>query len=260
MLPAVAPDSEKLVLDSLDIARSEAWKYYARSGADPDEVKAVAYEGLCRAAARYPAYCAEHGYRFDPDAILRNSAPGLDGTPRPGPLWGLYARTVVAGRLKDWARQNDSARGMPRSSRHVLQQIAAVLPSGGSDAEAAAAAGLTEAQVKRARSAEAIRPVSLDAVPNPAELPAMADQSTDIESAVVAGSITGAMLRELRAQGVEAQFIVCQHIIFGTEVEAAGLVLGLSGRESREVYQTAILACHDEMTRAALDTGNAPGG
>lgn len=49
----LTPVQQKLVIDNLNLARREAWRYQRRTDIDYKILESVAFEGLCQAASRY---------------------------------------------------------------------------------------------------------------------------------------------------------------------------------------------------------------
>lgn len=49
----LTPKQQQLVLDNLNLARREAWRYQRRTEIDYKILESVAFEGLCQAASRY---------------------------------------------------------------------------------------------------------------------------------------------------------------------------------------------------------------
>ena len=151
-VPLDDPRLQAAVLAHRGMADSLTWKFSRRvPGADMDELKAIAAEALCRAAARWvDPYCSSRG--FDPW--------DEDDPSRPEKHFPGFAAKTISGALLDWSRHQDH---LTRTDRHKVKAISAAQEGGArTEAELAAATGIPAEQVRAAQAAEAARPVSLD--------------------------------------------------------------------------------------------------
>jgi RNA polymerase sigma factor FliA len=233
-------EGRALVEEYANVAEAAArsfWKRVPRS-VDLDELRSVAFMGLVQAAERYPSYVIEHGY--DPanrDFVL------------------AYLSRRIHGSILDHARTQD---WVTRAQRTRLKAIDAACPQGGTTAELAAAAGLSEEQVLDAQAAKAAVPVSLDtALPRAAGereedwSGALADPADDLESAVAARSILAAALTAVRSLPEVAQVLLAMRYHHGHTLADIAEALGLDRQRALQLHTDAILRVHEEMLAAA---------
>jgi RNA polymerase sigma factor (sigma-70 family) len=222
-----------------DVAEAAAWRFCGRATrAELDEVKAIAYLGLCQAAERFPAYQAEHGYALDDRRYLV-----------------AFLSRRVNGAILDWARSRD---WVTRTQRKRLKLIDECAPDGASIAEQAQAAGLTEDEVRDALAAKAASPMYLDAFQGtgpdqgePGWPDRLADPAADVESQAAARGILGAALRAARALPVEQQALLMYRYHRGLPPEDTAEALGVTPDRLRRLHEAAVLRVHDAMLAAA---------
>jgi RNA polymerase sigma factor (sigma-70 family) len=228
----------RLVEKYVNIAEGAAWTFWKRAPrAELDEVRAIAYAGLCQGVARFPDYQAEHGYALDDHRYLV-----------------AFLNLRVRGAIGDWARSQD---WVTRSQRNRLKAIDAACPQGGTTAELAAAAGLTEEQVLDAQQAVAASPVAIDGSrdADATELDGwkggIADPAADVEGQVVVGGILGAALRAVRSLPGEQQLVLAMRYFHGLPLADVAEAFGITAGQVRELHEDAILRVHEAMLAAA---------
>ena len=225
--PEVAAVVAAKVADIMPQARGEAWKVWQRAphALELDELHAIALTGLAQAAARWQTYCAQtqrdpHAYEYLPAYMLaRMRGAMLDNL-----------------RAQDWVTRSDRTRA--KAIREAGQD------RGASEAELAAATGMTVAEVRAAVAAVAARPVSIDAEPH--DVPAEAD----VESQAVVSEVLGAVTAVTGKLPPQTQVLMALRYYAGRSISEAAAVLGLDPAEAARRHTDAILKVHDEMLRA----------
>lgn len=230
--PEVRARIAELTAEILPQARAEAYKVWQRAPhvLELDELHSLALSGLASAAARWEVYCQEKGHN-----------------PRAYEYFPAYCLRRMRGAMLDWLRSQDWVTRSARTRAKALRD--AGQDRGLSDAELAAATGLTEEEVRDTIAAVASRPVSLDAEPYDV---ASAD---DVEGAAVVGQVLGAVGAVLAALPPRARVILALRYYHGVPVADAAAVAGVEPEEGARLHAEAILKIHDEMLRAIEDNG-----
>jgi RNA polymerase sigma factor for flagellar operon FliA len=222
----VAARVGELVAEIMPQARAEAYKVWQRAphALELDELHAIALKGLAEASARWQLYCHERGhspraYEFFPAYVLaRMRGAMLDNL-----------------RSQDWVTRSDRTRA--KAIRDAGQD------RGASEAELAAATGLSVAEVRSTMAAVSARPVSIDAEPHD-----VADEA-DVESQAVVAQVLGAVTAVTRRLPARVQVLLALRYYAGRSITEAGAAVGLEAGEASRAHTAAILAIHDEMLR-----------
>jgi RNA polymerase sigma factor FliA len=225
--PEVRARISELTADIMPQARAEAFKVWQRAPhvLELDELEALALSGLAAAAARWETYCAEKGH--DPHAYE---------------YFPAYCLRRMRGAMLDWLRSQDwvtrSARTRAKAIRDAGQD------QGLTEAELAAATGLTEDEVRDTIAAVASRPVSLDAEPHDVA------GEEDVEGAVVVGQVLAAVAGVMEGLAPAARVILALRYYHGLSLADAALAAGVEPEEGARMHAEAILAVHEAMLRA----------
>jgi RNA polymerase sigma factor FliA len=182
---AADPEIDRLVTGLLPQARTEAWKAFQRAPQqlDREELVSLAYTGLAMAAAMWPDYCARNGY--DPHAYN---------------FFAAYALRRMRGAILDYQRQADWVSRSVRTRAKAIREAGYDL--GVSEADTAAATGLSTAQIRDTVAAVARRPVSFDAEP------ADAPEDEDVESQAQVRIMLAAAVTAIRRLPEEIQIVL----------------------------------------------------
>lgn len=225
--PEVAAAVARAVGDILPQARAEAYKCWQRAphALELDELHSIALTGLAQAASRWPVYCAEtsrdpHRYEFLP----------------------AYFLARMRGAMLDWLRAQDWVTRSDRTRAKALRDVGQ--DAGATEAELAAATGMTVAQVRSTVAAVAARPVSMDAEPHD-----VADVA-DVESQAVVAEVLGAVIAVTRGLPPEIQALLALRYYSGCSVAEAARLLDMNAEEAAAAHTAAILKIHDSMLRA----------
>jgi RNA polymerase sigma factor FliA len=224
--PEVAAVVAAKVAEMVPQARAEAYKVWQRAphALELDELHAIALKGLAEASARWQVYCHENQrdprrYEFLPPYFLaRMRGAMLDNL-----------------RAQDWVTRSDRTRA--KAIREAGQD------RGASEAELAAATGLTVAEVRSTMAAVSARPVSIDAEPH--DVPAEAD----VESQAMVSEVLGAVTAVTGKLPPETQVLLAMRYYVGRSISEAAEVLGLDPAEAARRHTSAILAVHDVMLK-----------
>lgn len=221
---------EELMAQLIPQARAVAWKHWhaAPYVLEFDELVSLAYKGLTEASNRWEVYCAKNG--FDP-RITR--------------FYSVYCLRRMTGSILDYMRSQDWVSRNVRNNARALREAGQDL--GRSEAEMAAASGLTRAEVAETLAAMARRPVQFDPVEHD-----VADVS-DTESQAAVSNLTDAAVAALEDQPLAVQFSVILTFYSGLSVKQAAQVLGLDAAEVATMQQAGALAVHAALARAARD-------
>jgi DNA-directed RNA polymerase specialized sigma subunit len=228
------PPVEELMERLIPQARAVAWKHWhgAPYVLEFDELLSLAYKGLSEAQARWPVYCAEHG--FDP-ATTR--------------FFSVYCLRRMNGAILDYKRAQDWASRTQRGNARLLRD--AGQDQGASEADMSTATGLTRAEVSETLAAMARRPVGFDPVEH--DVP----DNADTESHVVVSDLLDAAVSALEAQPVAVQFAVVLTFYCGLTPKQAASVLGLQAAEVAGMQQSGAIAVHKALADAAGERGHA---
>lgn len=224
----LTPVQRELVSRNMGLAEKISHEYAAKSTfIDIDEVVAVAYQGLIKAAQK-----------FD----------DTRGVP-----FGGFARKWIIGEILLWQRKVDV---LQRSIRADYKKIVAsgfrtFKLSDQDIRDLAARAGLTAERVRTVlRSVvESQNVVSTDQHDD--ESAAWRDEEHDVESHTVVSSIKSGTLHSiLELDGVQ-QVVLAMHYFEGLELQTIASALQMPVPAVREIHQEAILTIHQEMVRQA---------
>ena len=147
--PEVTARVAELVGEVMPQARAEAYKVWQRAphALELDELHAIALKGLAEASARWQQYCHEKGH-----------------DPRAFEYFPAYCLARMRGAMLDNLRSQDWVTRSDRTRAKLIRD--AGQDRGASEAELAAATGLTVAEVRSTLAAVSARPVSIDAEPH----------------------------------------------------------------------------------------------
>jgi DNA-directed RNA polymerase specialized sigma subunit len=234
----------------INVASGAAWKYWRRAPrADVDELRAVANAALCQALERFPDYQREHGYALDDHRYLV-----------------AFIDRRVQGALLDWGRAQDWLTRSQRAKAKLLQD--AELQGAASIAEAAEAAGLTEAEAHEVLAAKASAPVHLEGErrqvtglgPDTSWVDSIPDPDPTPESAVEVAGIMSAALGAIRGMSWPQQAILAWHYLRDGSLRDYAKAVGISEHEAAALHQSAILAVHEAMLGEAVEEAACPCG
>jgi len=222
--PEVAARVSELVADIMPQARGEAWKVWQRAphALELDELHAIALKGLAEAAARWQRYCHERGH-----------------DPRAFEYFPAYVLARMRGAMLDNLRSQDWVTRSDRTRAKAIRD--AGQDRGASEAELAAATGMSVAEVRSTMAAVSARPVSIDAEPHD-----VADEA-DVESAAVVSEVLAAVTAVTRQLDPEAQVLMALRYYAGRSLAEAAAALGMEPGEAARRHSAAILAIHDAM-------------
>lgn len=224
--PEVAARVAELVGEVMPQARAEAYKVWQRAphALELDELHAIALKGLAEAAARWQQFCFEKDH--DPHAYE---------------YFGAYAMARMRGAMLDNLRSQDWVTRSDRTRAKAIRD--AGQDRGASEAELAAATGLTVAEVRSTLAAVAARPVSIDAEPHDVAAEA------DVESQAMVAEVLGAVTAVTARLPPETQVLLAMRYYAGRSLSEAAEVLGLDPADAVRRHTGAILAAHDAMLK-----------
>jgi RNA polymerase sigma factor FliA len=227
--PEVAAAVARAVDDIMPQARAEAYKTWQRAphALELDELHSIALTGLAQAAHRWETYCAEtsrdpHRYEFLP----------------------AYFLARMRGAMLDWLRSQDWVTRSDRTRAKALRE--AGQDAGATEAQLAAATGMSLAQVRGTIAAVSARPVSMDAEPHDVPDPG------DVESTAVVTEVLASVTAVIRGLAPEIQVLLAMRYYAGQALAEAAGVLGIDPGAAAEQHTGAILAIHDAMLAAVL--------
>lgn len=233
------PEISVLVLGLLGQARSEAWKVFSSAphALDLDELTSLAYTGLTMAAVRWPVYCAERG--FDPGC---GQVPCADPSSCGTRFFAAYCLRRIRGAMLDAMRSQDYVTRSVRSRARQLREAGHDL--GRSEAELAAATGLSRRQIRDTLSGVAARPVSFDAEVH--DVP----EFGGTESRVVVASILDAVAGALDGLDAETQVVIALRFHQGLDFAEIASKLGTDKDRVEHLHNAGVRAVHGVMLRA----------
>ncbi len=249
MTLAADPRLQRAVLDQKTLAESVAWRYIKRlPGVEADEILSLAYEALCQCSARWIDYCARNGFNpWDEDD------PG-----RPEKHWPGFVSKRVSGMIMDHCRKQD---WVSRSTRGRLKAIAVAQEAGArTEAELAAATGLTAERIREALAAERVKPVSLDDNAPSADFghQALADGGADVESQAGVRETLATLVSAMDSLDAETQVVLALWYHAGLEPAVVARELRTSGERVSELHDAGVLAIHNELLLAVQAEGTGP--
>lgn len=185
-----------------------------------EEVRAQAYLGLVKAAARWPSYCAERG--FNPEDMQ---------------YFATFSARRIRGEIIDSIRKKDFATRSTRDKMKVL--VEAGLDQGATIPELAATTGFSEDEVRKVLAAAQRRPVSLEAA---GEVP---DGASSVESGHSTTAVLEKMVRYIRTLPVMSQVVLSLHYFRGMELREIAAELGITESRASQLHTTAVLGVRD---------------
>lgn len=211
-------------------ARAIAWKHWhsAPYVLEFDELVSLAYKGLTEAANRWPAYCEKNG--FNPETTR---------------YYSVYCQRRMTGSILDYMRSQDWVSRTVRNNARALREAGQDL--GRSEAEMAAASGLTREEVSQTLAAMARRPVQFDPIEHDVADPATTESHVEVDD------LLEAAVGALEAQPVGVQFAVILTFYSGLSVKQAAVMMGLEVPEVTTMQQTGAIAVHAALAAAARD-------
>ncbi len=215
---------QEVVEQYLPLAASIANTIYqsAPHALELDEVRATAYLGLVKAAARWPDYCEERGF-----------------SPADMQYFATFAGRRIRGEVIDSFRKRDFATRGVRDRMKVL--IDAGLDQGKSVAELAAITDMTEQEIRAAIAASNRRPVSLEAAGD------MADESS-VESDHSMTALMEKMVRYIQTLPVIAQVVLSLHYYRGMELREIAAELQITESRASQLHTSAVLGIRDLLS------------
>jgi RNA polymerase sigma factor FliA len=224
---AVRAKIAELTAEIVPSARSEAYKAWQRAphALEMDELEALALSGLAAAAARWPEYCRKN--QHDPAAFE---------------YFYAYALRRMRGSILDYLRSQDWVTRSARTKAKVLREAGA--DRGASDAELAAASGMSIEEVRATNAAVAARPVSIDAEPYDVA------GEDDVEGQAVVSEVLGAVTGVIGRLGDPARTLLALKYYHGIPVPDLAACIGVSAEEAARLHQGAILEIHGAMMKA----------
>jgi RNA polymerase sigma factor FliA len=216
----------ELVTEIVPSARSEAYRVWQRAphALEMDELEALALSGLAAAAARWPAYCAAKGY--DPAAYE---------------FFRAYCLARMRGSMLDYLRSQDWVTRSARTKAKALRE--AGQDRGLSDAELAAATGMSVEEVRATTAAVSARPVSINA-----ETYDVAG-TDDVEGQAVVSEILAAVSGAIGRLGDRERVIIVLRYYHGMTLPELAPYVGVTADEAVRLHQAVILECHAEMLK-----------
>ena len=217
----------ELTAEIVPSARSVAYRVWQQAphALEMDELEALALSGLASAQARWPVYCAEHGH--DPTAYQ---------------FFRAYALRRMRGAILDWLRSQDWVPRSTRTRAKVLRDVGQ--DRGLSDAQLAAAAGMTVAEVRETTAAVAARPVSIDAEPYDVA------GEDDVEGQAVVAEVLKAVSGTVAGLSEPARTILALKYYHGMALPELAPFAGVTPEEASRVHLEAVLVIHQAMMKA----------
>ena len=224
--PEVAARVAGLVAEIVPQARAEAYKVWSRAphALELDELHAIALKGLAEASARWQVYCAEKGH-----------------DPRAFEYFPAYVLARMRGAMLDNLRSQDWVTRSDRTRAKAIRD--AGQDRGASEAELAAATGMSVTEVRSTLAAVSARPVSIDAEPHD-----VADEMS-VESQVLVAEVLSAVTEVTRSLPPDIQVLLALRYYVGRSLADAAAALGLDPAEAARRHVAAVLAIHDAMLR-----------
>jgi RNA polymerase sigma factor FliA len=225
--PEVRARVSLLVAEVVPSARAEAYRVWQRAphALEMDELESLALSGLAAAAARWPVYCAKNGH--DPAAFE---------------YFYAYALRRMRGSMLDWLRSQDWVTRSARTKAKALRE--AGQDRGLTDAQLAAATGMSVSEVRETLAAVSARPVSMDAEP----LDVAGED--DVEGQAVVSEVLAAMSGVIDRLGEPVRTALVLRYYHGMSVLELSAVIGVSPEEAARLHQGAVLEIHEAMLRA----------
>ena len=226
------PEIERLVIEMMPQAKSEAWKVFSAAphALDLDDLTSLAYTGLMMAAARWPVYCESNHY-----------------DPRATNYFAAYALRRIRGSMLDAMRSQDWVTRSMRSRAKALREAGQDL--GKTEAELAEQTKLSPRQIRDTLAGVAARPVSLDSLQaegTPHDVP----DPGDTESQAVVSGILDQVVRAMDALDAETQVILAFRYHRGLEFGRIAELLGTDEQRVTELHNAGVLAIHAVMLRS----------
>jgi RNA polymerase sigma factor (sigma-70 family) len=215
-------------------------------GADADEIRSIAYEALCQAGAKWIPYCQARGF-----------SPWSESDPdQPEAHFGGYAAKTITGRILDWCRTQDY---LPRAQRKTVKQLQAAQEHGArTGAELAAATGLPVEQIRKAQTAEAAKPRSLDDILLSADRGALHDERADTESELIARETMARFMAAFDALPAVQQVLLAHVFHQELDITVAAKAVYLEPADARRQLEQAVTAVHQALLQSVQDEGTGP--
>jgi RNA polymerase sigma factor FliA len=210
-----------------------------------EELKAIAFFGLCDAADRWPSYCEKKGY--DASAIQ---------------YFTKYSSLRIRGAIYDRLRSNDWAtRSLREKSRKI--NLANIKADGLdlSNAELAEITGLTEKEVRDTLTGMSRAPVSLDSVVAPwsedstsptSNGRSQAADSQDTESTVAVNDLLKTFADAVKALPLEQRLVIVLHYHQGLELKKAAALMGVTDAVVSSYHTSAVIKLLESLQEAAV--------
>lgn len=234
MLKLVSPDFEldteldRIAEEVRPQARAEAWRAFQRAphALELDELHAIALTGLAQARARWRTYCTQ--YDRDP---LRTE------------YFAAYILRRMRGAILDAMRSQDWVTRSARTKVKRLREAGSEV--GATEAQLAAATGLSLSEIREANTALAARPVSFDAEPHDVQ-----DAYVDVEGAAVVATVLDAAATVIDGLDQVSRHLVVLRYYEGMSLAQAAAVVGVEPEAARQSWEKAVVAVHNAMLKA----------
>lgn len=211
-----------------------------------EELKAIAFYGLCDAADRWPSYCAKKGY--DPSATQ---------------YFTKYSSLRIRGAIYDRLRSNDWAtRSLREKSRKINM---ANIQADGVDlttAELSEITGLTEKEVRDTLTGMSRAPVSLDSVvapwsddggnPSTTVGGSQLSDPQDTEGAVSVNSLLDTFADSVKSLPFEQRLVIVLHYHQGLELKRAAALMGVTDTVVSAYHTSAVISLLESLKEAAV--------
>jgi RNA polymerase sigma factor for flagellar operon FliA len=210
-----------------------------------EELKAIAFFGLCDAADRWPSYCEKKGY--DSSATQ---------------YFTKYSSLRIRGAIYDRLRSNDWAtRSLREKSRKI--NLANIKADGVnlSNDELADITGLTEKEVRDTLTGMSRAPVSLDSIVVP-----WSDESTstasngksqladseDTEGAAAVNDLLKTFADTVKGLPLEQRLVIVLHYHQGLELKKAAALMGVTDAVVSSYHTSAVIRLLESLQEAAV--------
>lgn len=238
---------QSLIENHIALAISIALGVYntAPHALELEELKAIAFYGLCDAADRWPHYCKKKGY--DPSATQ---------------YFTKYSSLRIRGAIYDRLRSNDWAtRSLREKSRKI--NLANIQADGVdlTNAELAEITGLTEKEVRDTLTGMSRAPVSLDSVVAPwtedgtnltSAGSSQLSDAEDTESSVSVNALLETFADAVKALPYEQRLVIVLHYHQGLELKKAAALMGITDTVVSAYHTSAVISLLDSLQAAAV--------
>lgn len=237
-MPSVlSPFQQQLIADHMKLAEDVAvgvWRK-APQTMEKDELISHSYEGLVKAAHRWPVYCAENGYDLNRVEFFYP-----------------YATRVCRGKVMDELRKADWAKRSVRDKDKAMKEAGA--GTGATDEEVSARTGLSAQEVREVRTSLALRPVSIDAPERESSNPSRPTDLVDgdqVEELAFETVVCQATVIALRQLAMPERVVIALHYYMGKELQEVALMMDITESRASHLHTDAVLAIHAALVKVA---------